>query len=352
MLQIHSSRDWRIMSKFFLKGSVSFKIFACVVSVMLVVGCVFVPGSALAMCDDTQMPKGNVHDENYTKMLLDPSSSSLHPLDWYDESFAIDPYGNEQNDVFKMIEQNSVFNLTHANQEEMEEFAHVWQNYSTGAVGKFESSFTNNYADSNQVPNAIRWSDALQAVSFNLSADVPQNDHIAIIGFDYAAKKKIVKLWIYNAKTKKWSDAQVVGNLSWSDDGGDSYYGDLEPFMSITAGDYDGDKIDTVVTYAGDCNSDKYGVTEWTITEDLLGKPLITERNKDSNFKLLNQAYASKGVGDDKEDDGDMIDIYNAAGHHHAGNGSLHSILKTGDFNGDNIDDLAVMSPNVGSVFP
>ena len=90
-----------------------------------------------------------------------------------------------------MIEQNSVFNLTHANQEEMKEFANVWQNYSPGTNGKFASSFTNKYADSNQVPNAMRWCDALQAVAFNVSADVPQKDHVAVIGFDYGDNKKV-----------------------------------------------------------------------------------------------------------------------------------------------------------------
>ena len=117
--------------------------------------------------------------------------------------------------------------------------------------------------------------------------------------------------------------------------------------MSITAGDYDGDNVDTVVTYAGDCNSSNeyFGVSEWNIKDKGDGTPEITSKNgRDTKFDLLNKAYASKGVGDDTENDGDMVDIFNHAGHHAAGNGSLHAILKTGDFNGDNIDDLAVLS--------
>ena len=37
----------------------------------------------------------------------------------------------------------------------------------------------------------MRWSDALQAVAFNVSADVPQKDHVAVIGFDYGDNKKV-----------------------------------------------------------------------------------------------------------------------------------------------------------------
>ena len=39
-----------------------------------------------------------------------------------------------------------------------------------------------------------------------------------------------------------------------------------------------------------------------------------------------------------------MANIYGKAGHRAAGKGSLHARLKTGDFNGDGIDDLAVLS--------
>ena len=110
--------------------------------------------------------------------------------------------------------------------------------------------------------------------------------------------------------------------------------------MSITAGDYDGDHIDSVVTYAGDCNSSNeyFGIAEWNIKDKGDGTPEITGKNgRDTKFDLLNQAYAANGQ------DG-MKEIFSAAGHHAAGNGSLHAILKTGDFNGDNIDDLAVLS--------
>lgn len=198
------------MSKYFKKGSVPFKIFACFISIVLVLGCAFVPAKSafakqlpppdkpLVPPDDTgggdgggQPEKPTSHDIQFTDMMLNPGSNPLAGLSWYDDSYAIDPQGHQAGETFKMIEQNSVFNLTHANQEEMKEFANVWQNYSPGTNGKFASSFTNKYADSNQVPNAMRWCDALQAVAFNVSADVPQKDHVAIIGFDYGDNKKV-----------------------------------------------------------------------------------------------------------------------------------------------------------------
>lgn len=105
------------MSKYFKKGSVPFKIFACLVSVILVIGCAFVPRAALAEgIPDIPMP--NKHDYEYTDMLLHPG---WNQTSWYDESYATDPLGYSQGETFKMIEQNSVFNLTHANQEEMKE---------------------------------------------------------------------------------------------------------------------------------------------------------------------------------------------------------------------------------------
>ena len=39
-----------------------------------------------------------------------------------------------------------------------------------------------------------------------------------------------------------------------------------------------------------------------------------------------------------------MKKIYNSTDHQAAGKGSLHAILKTGDFDGDGIDDVAALS--------
>lgn len=87
------------MSKYFEKGSVPFKIFACFISIVLVLGCAFVPAKSafakqlpppdkpLVPPDDTgggdgggQPEKPTSHDIQFTDMMLNPGSNPLAGL--------------------------------------------------------------------------------------------------------------------------------------------------------------------------------------------------------------------------------------------------------------------------------
>ena len=88
------------MSKYFVKGSVPFKIFACFISVVLVLGCAFVPSTAFAMKPTPKEPippidegdgdtgggtggepeKPTSHDIQLTDMMLNPGSNPLAGL--------------------------------------------------------------------------------------------------------------------------------------------------------------------------------------------------------------------------------------------------------------------------------
>ena len=119
----------------------------------------------------------------------------------------------------------------------------------------------------------------------------------------------------------------------------------MEPYLSITAGDYNRDNIDTLVCYFANYASTNYGVCEYAVSDKSDGTPEInkTPISKDSSFNLLNKGF----VGDKPAHDdqiANMDNIFHTSGHRAAGKGSLRATLQTGDFNGDNIDDVAVLS--------
>ena len=54
---------------------------------------------------------------------------------------------------------------------------------------------------------------------------------------------------VYDTVNKKWSDYDEIGKMSWIDEDDSQFY-QMSNFISVTAGDYDGDNKETVVVYA------------------------------------------------------------------------------------------------------
>ncbi len=190
------------MSRYFKKGSVLFKIFACFISVVLVFGCAFIPGKkAYAMHSYSPANPGEkIPDEsegdgdtgggtggdieetnNDMELLLDPSAHG------YDDWFTLeneDPYGNKEDEAFMLMEQNEVFSLQHYNKDDINEICSMYGDYTPGATGKFGGAFkSDDKAAESKIPSDIMWTDAIQTVAFSPSPDFPQKDHIAVIGF-------------------------------------------------------------------------------------------------------------------------------------------------------------------------
>ena len=320
----------RLMSNSLLK-----KCFAIMLSVILMFGCSFAPcwkNTAYAITD------GETSEQQFIEYMLDPDGNNQ--TWWYKEDME-DPYGYGKDKPFMMTQQNEVAYILKSTSSD-HNWSNIGANYPNGNTSsKFPDKFSD-HDDSikSEMPDAVTKMDSCHIVGFSPAYNNnPREDHVAVIGYFDNGGKHDVCLAVYNATAKKWSSVSTIGNIDWIDSSGKTYYGDLEPNMSITAGDYNGDGKDSIVTYFANYSSDNYGICEWTVTDKSDGTPEIskTPSSKDSDFNLLNQDFAyDKGSH--------MKEIYDTSGHKAAGKGSLRATLKTGDFNGDNIDDVAVLS--------
>ncbi|MCQ2752191.1 MAG: fibronectin type III domain-containing protein [Coriobacteriales bacterium] len=182
-------------------------------------------------------------------------------------------------------------------------------------------------------PDYIGSLDFVHTVSFSPNGNL-RNDHVAIVGYIHNSTiegktydHRLV-LIVYNSENFAWSKIIDVGEMSWI---GDTCFDEVENQISVTAGDYDGDGKDTVCIYWSTQSSD-WGIVEYDVKSS--GKDITaTQKSKDQAKALLNPEYVAKASS-----------IYDACDGKDKGKGSLHAILKTGNFGGDNAEDLAVLS--------
>lgn len=236
-----------------------------------------------------------------------------------------DPYGYGKGVPFLLSEQNELF------------FMHNYYGYSTVAVsdtlnsqnsntGRVLYSFGNtSYRATNDTVRQLSFS---KAVSFDPTGS-GRRDHVAVVGVSG------YQLYIvfYNTRTNAWSYPFVIGSMSWLSNS--SAYYQMGEFISVTAGDYDGDGKDTVAVYAA--FSDGYGIYE--IAMNSVGSyPAAVKKNTSANRTMLNPAYnnVSGYSGFIKTSDSEGCD-------------RLACVLQTGDVNGDGIDDLAALSHGLGN---
>lgn len=167
----------------------------------------------------------------------------------------------------------------------------------------------------------------VQAVAFDATGS-GRRDHVAYVGYDYQTKKVVT--WVQDAREHNRKTAvKVLGTAEWiSNAQGDNGLGQYKAknYFSITAGDYDGDGSETYVVYVpGD--GDGYGLSEIQLTSSF---GLDYKDSKYIGFRdCLHRGYLQNGT---------LLAHDNKMMH------KLSAALATGDFNGDGIDDLAVLS--------
>lgn len=251
-----------------------------------------------------------------------------------------DPYGTGKDNAFLLNEESELFRYVSYDRSSSE-------NNVTASI--YDSmKLTNFSVETNATESKVTLSSTVNDLNYVKTVSFDPNgsgrrDHIAMVG---VTASNYVYLYVYDTVNKKW-ERTALGTIEWITD--DTHYYEMSDFLSITAGDYDGDKKDSLVIYGA------FSKTANQTTMTVMGKPITTTAyptNSDaSNLvectvsstssavtitrgsytnALINPDYVTSGLlskCDDKN-----------------GKSALVGQVDTGDFNGDGIDDLAVMT--------
>ena len=171
-------------------------------------------------------------------------------------------------------------------------------------------------------PDKLKKAYFVQATSFDPNG-TGRDDHIAFIGVYGSSSEISCYLWAYDTRNRKWtSEFKLSRVCTWMEEEHITEY-EAVHFLSITAGDYDGDGKDTLVAYcACDDGFDGYNLYELECT---------------SGFKL--QFHG-------KYYDGEALSHDKCTSLHGGGTAKTQMAceLDTGDVNGDGLDDLIALT--------
>ena len=155
-----------------------------------------------------------------------------------------------------------------------------------------------------------------------------RKDHVAYVGYD----DNSIVVWVVNPKTghdiaqtriPMTKGANNWIKKDWEQGDGHLYQYNASNFFAITAGNYDGSFKDEIVVYAPN-DGHNYNLYQFRLEGNSL-RQLATSRNQ------LHEKY-------EREDFGNQMANSTLA------QNKLSCDLETGDFDGDGIDDLAVLS--------
>ncbi len=169
----------------------------------------------------------------------------------------------------------------------------------------------------------------VEAVAFDPSGS-GRKDHVAYIGLKYNSDRQTyyIMVWVQNTITGELSNERSYNyQASWFGSNQSMYQHEAGNFFAITAGDYSGNGKDTIVAYLAN-NGNQYGLIELNYDSSTNVIDLI-----DYNIQqdMLHPKYVTEVFGKEMATSNDMRN-------------QLSCDLATGDFNGDGIDDLAVLS--------
>ena len=235
------------------------------------------------------------------------------------------PYGYDIGEPFLMVEQNELMYLN------------AWDNrvrqasyFAMGSESALETFAKNKSGSSGTFSNPNY--KLMQAVSFDPTGS-GRRDHVAFVGVSGQNKKGY--MWVIDTTKGTGSDCspQVeIGDFSYMFDGNDfevPTYSNRS-FFNIVAGDFDGDGKESIVVYT----------------------PKQTPRNQASGCQIQewdydgsNKALSQRGEGNSLlmtyYNEHPWFDVEDSEGNQRR---KLGVSMAVGDFNGDMVDDLAVLS--------
>ena len=193
------------------------------------------------------------------------------------------------------------------------------------------------------VPNKAKQLNYVQMVSLD-PTNSGRKDHFAVIGVlkedsDYnlylfvGTKGKNDK----GQEVDRWSSGlnlgavNGIGDTSGQGDGDDSWLYNSMGFLSVTAGDYNGNGTDSIVVW-GCYTGTGYGLNEIEVIDNGSTISLSKKNNNGHNKALLHNIYTNNSV------DANLLKTNTWA------QNLLCAKLDSGDINGDGVDDLVAVS--------
>ncbi len=314
-----------------MKKKVLGRIISIIISAVLIVG--MIPYTHVSAADEK--------DDNIVTSLNafnNPGGSAD------DYSTSANPYGYAEGQAFTMSTQDELFYLNSSNLNDGGWLhAGIFSDFNTGGVSgdmaKNKMSLLNFSGMGTAIPyvpfESGEWTDLseehalyhMQSVAFD-PFNSGHNDHVAIVGVNAGG---MPALYIVDANSGKVVASHIISN-AWNLDmiGNETQAFQASNFIAITAGrytEYSKDKGETLIIYFPDM-TDGPELYEFSVTKS--GSKISINHLKTSST-YLHEDYRVGYYGKKFQDE---ADTYN----------HLAASLATGDFNGDRIDDLAVLS--------
>ena len=232
-----------------------------------------------------------------------------------------EPYGFGKDVPFLMNEQSELL-LYMTNKDSSGKITTIFDKIKSESTGDLINNATKTTAIETP-PIALKKASFVKAVALD-PRGCGRKDHIAFIGVN---STKAAYIWVYDTRNKKWSDGVGLDDCGWLKKL--SYYEAIN-FLSITAGDYDGDGKDSIIAYiAADYYSSGFKGDD--LKEYQVNTPDIGSSGKislDLSGMSHSFVWSEKFINGDYDQD------------------SKHKLgvdLDTGDINGDGIDDLVTV---------
>ena len=276
------------------------------------------------------------------------------------------PYGYDVDRPFAMVEQNELFYLQTTASSVNGKIADV------GTAESLLSFISNNNTASDGSLPDLSLSSSIQQLSFIQSVAFDptgsgRKDYVVYVGV-HRTRKQVYAI-LSNTVTGKQCGTYIINfPLDWiADSDGDFQVNGYETnaLFDVVAGDFDNDGKETVIVYVPGTKKSATWVTTdlyqdinnvgsllWELRYDADGNKLTSNHNNTTTgdgrslgYDLLHDLYIEtyqsgksvKGARNDSIGGSKQDTLYNA----------MHKLsvkMVVGDFNGDNIDDLAVLS--------
>ena len=271
--------------------------------------------------------------------LMDPAASDKKLKD--DDS---NPFGYDKGVPFRLYEDAELYQYT-SDSNMGESFAKVYNWFKksdpNGLLKDSNWDKTENLGidkEQTYIDNKIDSHWCVEAVPIDMGYNSePRKSGIAFIGLKQKGGQDSstfdVDVWVYDTGSKKYSNVVSIGELSniytWNEKTETKMY-QLRNFFTLTAGDYNNDKKDSIVAYGAFTN----GPSLFELKMDADGKSAPDLYKTVSTADMLHEIYVdnySRGVNfkSDSSANGYL---------------KLGCSLETGDVNGDKIDDLVAVS--------
>lgn len=272
------------------------------------------------------------------------------------------PYGYGVDHAFAMVEQNELL---------------YFESYSGHRAGKiadvgtgndlYNFVYNNNTASNGSLTgmdvNALDGYVMVQSASFDPDG-TGRNDHVVYVGLNIWDKK--VHALVYDARSGELCGSEVVGEMNWAfDNKGTLQINGLDSnaYIDVVAGDFDNDGKDTLIIYVANSKKTLGRITDLDDDSANLRTGCFIKEYEyaDGILTMLNRRENGQGnyqLGDELLHDYYVYNYQtNKYGVSDTINGSdddtvvnklkkLTVDMVVGDFNGDRIDDLAVLSYN------